>query len=146
MKLIVSLFVFLISCSNVFGQKNLSDSTKTHFFLKFTSFPFLFDNRTPEGSFAVGPSASVFFEHLEIQVGILYDFAKYEERFGTPIYTSSYEQYSKLYFPFLINYNFHLSNKINCFPSIGLIPYISIMMSSTSFSHKMVVHRSRGFI
>lgn len=127
MKFIYACIAFQFYCSFAFSQKPLFDSylidsINTHANIKLTSYPFLIpkDKSNLGGSFALGPCVSLSGKRIEIQLGILYDFHKYEAwndiRHFSPV---EYVQYHKWYLPIIFNYYFKISKRIKCFPSFG---------------------------
>jgi hypothetical protein len=99
----------------------LLDSTQTHAFIKLTTYPFLIPRAENNlgGSFALGPCISISGEKFEMQLGILYDIAKYKGWYH-PLHTvSSPIEYHRWYLPLIFNYFFRISETVNCFPSLG---------------------------
>ena len=121
MRIIFSFILFNFYCISSFGKKYILDSTETHSYIKLTSYPFLYPKEnTIDGSFAIGPSASVSAEHFEIQVGILYDVQKYKAiLYNGHFAPSTHVEYRNLYFPLTFNYYFRITNKLKCFASLG---------------------------
>ena len=120
MKIIFSIIIFCFSYSSAFANKYL-DSTETHPYIKLTSYPFLYPKASAiDGSFAIGPSASVSGKHFEMQVGILYDVQKYKATlYNGHFAPSTHVEYHNLYFPLTFNYYFRISNRFKIFISLG---------------------------